>query len=292
MKAFTRVILIFGGLSVAAGIALLTIGCRKYHTSYNNYENDYKFEENYENVKSMEVDVAYGNVTMKEGDSFHIEAYNMMEGKFISTLDNGVWKIQSNTGLPVEISGKLEIFGIDIPYNPWTLLDNDRVPNIAITIPADFTSENININMDAGCIYADSISTREAEIDVNAGYLHVKNLVAGNKSHLSVGTGELIIDNIYAKDISLENDVGVIQATGSLLGDSYAKNGVGSIRLNLVKEIDDYNYDIDCGIGSVTIEGDRYTNTFIDNDAENNLSMECEAGNITVEHTLGRENDN
>ena len=145
MKVFNKVTLIIGGLSIVAGIALLTIGLGKYYSHYNSIDNSDAFEDNYENVKSLEIDVAYGNITIKEGDSFHIEAYNIEKDRFSSTLENGVWKVQDDTGSDQALSSDFEIFDMEIPIN-GVIWGEDKASNIVITIPYGFTAENISIN--------------------------------------------------------------------------------------------------------------------------------------------------
>ncbi len=284
MRVFNKVFLIIGGLSIVAGIAFLTIGIGKYYYIYNSIDNNETFEDKYENVKSLEIDVAYGNVTIKEGDSFHIEAYNIEKASFSSTLENGVWKVEDDTGLNKELSGDFEFFDVDIPVN-WVIWDEDKTSNIVITIPSGFTAENININIESGRITADYLDTEEADINVDVGYFQINNLIIHNKSYLTVGAGEMIIDTLNAKDITIENGVGFIQASGSILGNSYVKSGLGAIKLSINGDKADYNYDIDCSLGSVKIDGYRYTDTTIHNDAKHNFFLECDVGSITLDYT-------
>lgn len=284
MRALNKVFLIIGGLSIVAGIALLTIGLGKYYNYYKSIDNNETFEDKYENVKSLEIDVAYGNVTIKEGDSFYIEAYNIEKESFSSTLENGVWKVQDNTGFHKELSGDFEIFDVDIPIT-WILWDDDKTSNIVITIPSGFTAENIDINIESGYITADYLVAKDADINVDAGYFHINDLTIQNKSYLTVGAGEMIIDMLNAKDISIENSVGYLKASGNILGDSYVKSDFGGIKLCINGEKTDYNYDIDCNVGSVKIDGYRYTDTTIHSDAKNNFFLECDVGSITLDYT-------
>lgn len=137
MKVFNKMILIIGGLSIVAGIAFLTVGLGKYYSYYNSIDNSGTFEKDYENVKSLEIDVAHGNITIKEGDSFHIEAYNIEKDGFSSTLENGVWIVKDDTGSNLEFSGDVEFFDVEIPIMVW---DEDKTSNIVITIPYGFTA--------------------------------------------------------------------------------------------------------------------------------------------------------
>ena len=43
--------------------------------------------------------------------------------------------------------------------------------------------------------------------------------------------------------------------------------------------------DDDCSVGSVKIDGNRYTDATIHNDANNNFTLECDAGSITIDYT-------
>jgi cytoskeletal protein CcmA (bactofilin family) len=278
-----------GGFSIVIGIALLAVGFGMQSSIIHNRNNNYDFNESYEDVKSIEMKISYGNVIIEEGDSFQIEAYNMIEKSFSSTLKDGVWKIYDNSDLNSELADELVIFDIHIPFDSWFIWNEKKSPKIVITLPPDFTAENMKINMDAGSITADNLKTDEANIEIGTGYFNIKNLTLHNSSNISVGAGELVINNINAKDITMENGVGVIKADGIITGDSYVKNGVGSILLKINGKEENYKYDIDCNIGSVRIDGKEYTNMMTNEEAKNRFQLDCDAGYIELDYLSDRQ---
>lgn len=284
MKSFKRIVLMIGGFAVITGIVLIVLAISTQNTYFDANTFNYDFNESYQEVKSIELDVTYGNVTIEEGDSFHIEAHNMVEKSFSSTLTDGIWKIADDSELSNTLTGEIGLFDINIPVNTWFLWDNDKLPNIVVTIPPGFNADHISIKLEAGSIEAESLLAQEAEVEVGAGVFRIDNLTVSGKSFFSVGAGELIIDNIDVRNTTMDNGVGIIQASGKITGNSRIESDLGGINLKLAGNKDDYKYDIDCNLGSVKIDG-RIRNSVMNQDADNSFILKCNAGNITVDFT-------
>lgn len=239
--------------------------------------------ENYEDIKSLSMDISYGTVNIKEGDSFDIEVENLQKDEIQNTIEDGVWIISDNnddSGYTNEIS----IFGIKItnssinnPFHPGT---------IELTVPKDFDFENLEISLGAGTIKADKLTSENANIDVGAGSLRIKELSAVKESSYSIDTGNLVIDYLTAHNANINCGVGNLTASGNITGDSYITCGIGNVDLNITGKEDDYNYSIDCGIGTVIINGNSYSGvnsrTKRNNNAENSFTLDCGIGKIAL----------
>lgn len=108
----------------------------------------------------------------------------------------------------------------------------------------------------------------EITIDAGVGYVETVD-------------GTLICDK-------LEFDCGVGDCTLSLDVRKKAKidGGVGNIWMELAGSEKDYNYDVECGIGSISI-GDRYYSELgsekkINNNADVDLKLDCGVGDIEI----------
>jgi len=257
------------------------------HVTVLNENGNYDFSESYKDVESIDLDISYGTVTIKEGDSFHIEATNMPEDRLNSTIEDGVWLVSDNyINNEDKNDNELTIFGFDIPLGTWTTGTSVDSTNIVLTIPKDFVAENLKIKIDAGTMKADNLTAEEADIHVSAGYCRMNNLTVENESFFSVNAGELNIDNINANNVNMECGVGNLVATGIISGDSYVKNDIGNIDLNMNGREENYNYSVDCGIGTVIINENRYSGvnskTTKNDDAENSFTLDCGIGKITL----------
>ncbi len=71
-----------------------------------------------------------------------------------------------------------------------------------------------------------------------------------------------------------------------ITGNSDIKSGIGSIKLDLIGNIDDYGISVDCGIGSVIINGDKYSGIGVNKKntigAKNDFRIECGTGDIEI----------
>lgn len=282
---------------------------------YNNEDNDIdnnnyeygSFSDNYQDVESIDIDISSGKVTIVEGNEFKIEATDMKEDDFESFVNNGVWEINytgtnENNDVDINLDGdgldinvndsdengnhKISIFGMDISVGSDSYVSYNDKTKFVITIPKDFEVETFNLEVDTGSVKIDNLLTKEAYINVDTGDCNIKNLTALNKSNYSVDTGNLTIQNLTAKDVTLDCGVGNINVNGVITGQSEVTCDVGNVMVNCVGNIDNYNYSVDCGIGTVIINDNKYTGVSSEytknNDAENGFTLECDIGKITL----------
>jgi hypothetical protein len=234
-------------------------------------------------IKSIFLDISYGTVTVKEGDYFDIKIDNDLNN-IQENVSNGVWEI-SDTADTTDAIGNVSnvsIFGFKITKgaNPFHTAD------IELTIPEDYTFENLDIVLGAGSIKADNLTADSANIDVGAGSLRIKSLTVKSKSTYTLDTGELIINDLTARDANINCGVGNLKASGIINGDSSVTCGIGNVELDIDGEEEDYNYIVDCGIGTVIINNNSYSGvnarTRKNNDADDSFKLNCGIGKISL----------
>ncbi len=237
---------------------------------------------NFNDVKSLSMDISYGTVNIMEGESFNIEVENGQSEEFESTINEGVWEIKDNSDYfnNSDNYSDITVFGIRIstnshPFKPAALI---------VTVPEGFVFEDLVIELGAGAIRADRLTSQNAEIEVGAGSLRIKELVAEKESSYSIDTGELIIDDLTARNVQMDCGVGNLTASGSITGDSYVNCGIGNVDLDIAGKEEDYNYSVDCEIGTVIINNNSYSGinskTEKNNNAENSFTLNCGIGKI------------
>lgn len=261
-------------------------------SEYSDYENENEKEQNetvtsdggksLSKIQSLSLDITYGTVTISEGESFELDVDGVPDDVVKNTIDNGVWNI-SDTLDQSEVKNEVSVFGFKISSSnshPF------KSANIKLTVPEDFVFDNLDIILDAGTIKADSLTAKNADISVGAGSLKIDELTASNKSSYSIDTGELIIDNLEARDANMNCGVGNLRASGTITGDNYVTCGIGNVDLDMEGEEEDYNYSIDCGIGTVIINSSSYSGvnskTKKNNDAKNSFTLDCGIGKISL----------
>ena len=130
---------------------------------------------------------------------------------------------------------------------------------ITVTIPENMAFNEIELNMKAGKLKADQIRTKNLEVNA--------------------GAGEVNILEFQAEEAEFAGDAGKKLA---------ADCGVGELLLNLKGVKEDYNYDLECGIGEIRCADESYSgfgkDYTIDNHAAKNMEIECGIGQITVKY--------
>lgn len=133
----------------------------------------------------------------------------------------------------------------------WEHIDSEiTMEDLIIYLPAGHTLRAVEIEVVAGTIQADTIQADEVE--------------------LSMVSGELIIDLIKTRNLE-------------------ADCVAGTMNLELEGKKTDYNYEINCKAGSVTLSGEQdehFTSLWdekkIENHAAKDIEINCVAGEITI----------
>ncbi len=258
----------------------------------------------YQNVKSLDFHIIAGKLFIKEGKEFSLDVNEKGSKRITSEVNNGVWTLQENSSKAenYDNDNNFSIFGINIDLNDS---GNNNYTEVYVTIPKDFSADDISLSVGAGAIKADTLSANTGKIQVGAGSCSIDELKIKENSSFQVDAGMLQIDKgtinnagmtcaagkIKFRDGIINNGdinctAGGIDITGSITGDSTVSTSVGKIDLNLEGKEKDYNYTIDCNVGSLTINGTKYNgvNKHItqQNAAPNNMSLNCDIGSITM----------
>ncbi len=139
---------------------------------------------------------------------------------------------------------------------------------ITVTIPENMAFNEIELNMKAGKLKADQIRTNNLEVNA--------------------GAGEVNILDFQAEQAEFVCGAGSVTASGDAGKKLEADCGVGELLLNLKGVKEDYNYDLECGIGEIRCADESYSgfgkDYTIDNHAAKNMEIECGIGQITVKY--------
>ena len=137
-----------------------------------------------------------------------------------------------------------------------------------MTIPENRAFNEIELNMKAGKLKADQIRTKNLEVNA--------------------GAGEVNILEFQAEEAEFACGAGSVTASGDAGKKLAADCGVGELLLNLKGVKEDYNYDLECGIGEIRCADESYSgfgkDYTIDNHAAKNMEIECGIGQITVKY--------
>lgn len=104
---------------------------------------------------------------------------------------------------------------------------------------------------------------------------------------LSLGASKAEISDLVAESVSIEVGAGEAIVTNLDTQKLEAETGVGSLEIQLAGKEADYNYKVECGIGSIIIGKNSYSGFGALNDIENpgamkNVDVECGIGQIEL----------
>jgi|GEM_PF-4909837 len=257
MKSFFKASLIVGAILLVLGtvmsVTALAMGAGKklaWNITIDSWEDGkLSLEEIYEDVTSLDFDIDFSMLSVHEGETFSIEAYDA-DSSFVSKVENGVWRIRE----------RHENYG-------FRIFKNRRQSRIKITLPKDFIADKADIELGAGQVVIDALQAKNCDLDVSVGELRVKNL--------------------SAEQLSLNCDVGRAVLAGRIEKKGEIKCDLGEIKLTLEGEEKDYSYDLDVELGHAKIGKNQYTgisNQRIRNEnADKSLSIDCGVGSVNVE---------
>jgi DUF4097 and DUF4098 domain-containing protein YvlB len=282
MSSFQRVIkycaiafailLAVGIISGIVQVAVAVVSVVSGNTFTVRNEKTVDYEEAFENVRSINIDIATGDLTIKTGDTFRVEAVNVTNGFKAKMSGNGTLLIDEN-------HNNLRFF--------WFNLNGIYNPNSKITVylPADFVAKRADINCGAGKVTIEKLQADDLVISAGAGNINGSELTA-KEVKIDGGVGNVDLEKVQFEDADFNCGVGNLRVEGSLLGDNKIDCGVGEVNLELQGNEEDYDLDIDAGIGTIRLNGEKISKgTRRNSDAENSIKIDGGVGSVKINFT-------
>lgn len=137
---------------------------------------------------------------------------------------------------------------------------------IEVTYPVGFVFENV-------------------EISVGASEMNIQGLNA-NDFRAEIGAGEIIIQEANVKECSVDVGMGNFEYEGTISEDCDLDCGMGNMELYLEGDSTDFNYEVDCAAGNVSVGTESLSgiigDSVIDNGADADMDIDCGMGNVTI----------
>ena len=206
--------------------------------------------ETYTGVKEIDMDLAAGKVEIVEGEGSEIRVDT-------DHLSKGLGFQCRMEGNELKLTSKKRFTGVN----------NIGRGTSTIEIPKEMTFEEVSLSMGAGTLDVRSIYTRELSVEI--------------------GAGEVNLDRFQADEAEFECGAGSITATGDVRSSADIHCGVGSIVFTALGREEEYNYNIQCGVGEVMCGDDTYSGLgkerHIGNDADKDISVEGGVGSVIID---------
>ena len=153
-----------------------------------------------------------------------------------------------------------------------------KTRKVHISYPEDVKLQELEIEMGAGTVYLNrDIETEKLSVEMGAGEFESKNPVTAREADLEIGTGSMTFADLSARKTDGEC-------------------GLGELNLTLTGTQENYNYDLECGVGNLDVGSDSYSGlgrekSISNTGADRKLDLECGMGNVSVNFS-GKEHRN
>lgn len=222
------VVFFLGACLAGAGVALggqLHDGFGLHYTSDKNpyrSSNETKLHQ-LESFSSLDMDIAFGDIEIIEGDSFELEIKNIPEESYTIEMKDGTLHITSRMK----------------EHKGYSLFSGFQNLNYKLTlrIPVEGEYESFLLHASMGDISLNNIITKNLQITQDMGDVHVEDVEVRG-------------------DSTIINRMGDIKFYGSSLGGLRVNNEMGDIKLVLQGSEEEYSYDLSTSMGDVKINGE------------------------------------
>lgn len=276
---------IFLAVSIISGIITAVVHVTGYFSDNGGETVDIVKE--FDSVRDIRIEMKAGELNIKEGtgDKIYVEVVNAREDFEVNLSSNG----------SLVIKDKKEFFR-------FINFDGSRKTVVTVSLPKDFVAERMNVEAGAGGIKISDVRANRLSIDLGAGNTNIKNIRV-DKLDMNAGAGNIYGTNLYAEDVDIDGGVGNItleevefyntdvdsgvgnvEIAGLLYGKNEFDGGVGETRLRIANSSDAYRVRVEKGLGSIRINGEKYSNVNWNNTtAENSIFAKGGVGNIIIE---------
>ena len=212
----------------------------------------------FENEEDWEQVLSNGNQYTYPLDKIEDLELNLEAGTFRILAGEGN-DICIRTSKKVKVSNDGDSIEIETPdrIHIWGFHNSD-VQNVEITLPKDCKFHTIAVEVGAGEMEADMLSAETVSLDIGAGKISVNQLDSINID-INVGAGEVIVENGNVGTMDLDVGMGSFYMKGSITDDLDADCGMGNMDMTLTGQYTQYDYEIDCGMGSVRVGDMTYS---------------------------------
>lgn len=198
-----------------------------------------------------------------------------------------------NNNFGVKIDGKGDyqyyesrgVFHLEGGYDRFTGNRNEKV---YLYIPGGKNFDDVKIDVGGGVISIGELNAREVELNAGAGIIASEKINCRDLS-VEVGAGEVVLEGIEADEIDIEVGIGAADIKGRANRKIDASCGMGYLSLQLDNAETDFNYEIECSAGAVSVGDKTYgammNEVNVDNKASGECYLECAMGSIDVTFT-------
>lgn len=253
---FLIVSIISGVLSVFYALSAV-LGLKKVENKVNEEKAMINFEAS-NDVATVDIDVDFTNLIIKNGDYLRVETNNQ---NIDYKQDNQKLKIKEKT-------------------HNWFAKNDEG--NLIVYIPENLKFEQVKINADAGKIHIENLNTEKLNLELGAGETEIENLIVTYNCKINSGAGKVSISSGKINDLKLDMGIGKFEISSEITGNSKVNAGIGNLNLDIKGIRENYTLKTNKGIGNIKIDKKEISEDAVYGSGENAIKIEGGIGNIDV----------
>ena len=119
-------------------------------------------------------------------------------------------------------------------------------------------------------------------MDLGAGTMTAKEINVYEKATINGGAGNINIYSGTINNLNLKLGAGNASIESDLTGSNTLTTGVGKLNLSLSRSKDNYGFDINKGLGNITLNDFDISENTISGDGETKIKINGAVGNIII----------
>lgn len=238
-------------------------------------------------IRRIDIEVGCSDLFILESEDEYIQVARDSDARAVKyQLKNGTFRLYSEKSfrwwdgkqgtIYLYLPEGMNLDSIDLEIGAGTLE--------SIALEAD----EIDVEADAGEGLIESLRGNEVDVSANAGTLKIYEMTAKSLS-AETGAGSLSIRNLSAEDVDLNASAGSLTVEGKIGRNADVECGAGSISMTLQGAETDYDYQLECAMGEIDLNGEEYSGLAnernIKNGGKGTFDVECSVGSIEIYFT-------
>lgn len=247
-------IMIAGAVFLLFGMLLIHSGNPSSYFDFKSYE----YSAQSADIKSVELNIGYGNVNITTGTSFRLKCENAAEELFEYKISNNILLIS---------------YKADFIESTYLGMGDGVETTFDIMLPNKLLEE-VNITLDSGTLSAKGVSCNDFVCNAKRGDVSLSGITANHSAKISGGSGDTEISGCTFSSLRLTGGFGHINAIRSRFTNMKYEGGFGSIKLAACTLSGDSRLDTGFSKTEILLPGSEQGYGF---------SFEKGAGEITVD---------
>lgn len=153
---------------------------------------------------------------------------------------------------------------------------------IVVVLPSDLELDVFTIETGAGRVEIGAVSAKQVSMSLGAGKTEITQLVASERVKIDSGVGHLIVRESKLHNLDLDMGVGAVEVQVELSGTNQIDAGVGKLALSLVGGMDKYQFKVEKGLGSVTLNGNKLGGDVTEGNGDTVVDIDGGVGAIQI----------